>query len=179
MTPTLVDQLLEEADYDLHHETQALLTAAANRIMALEALSVTNILLAVTPGDGSGLEVYAKSVSDVVDKLASMDERLEAIDAAKPVAHIHPRHLNILKLKHTEVPVDPLPYDNGDGMTIPLYAHPVQQSVPHGFTLVPITATADMIAAAEEVEDLYRRGTPDTWAKVYRVMVAAGRGAQL
>lgn len=34
-------------------------------------------------------------------------------------------------------------------------------------------ATAKMIAAAEEVEDLYKRGTPETWGKVWRAMLAA------
>lgn len=33
-----------------------------------------------------------------------------------------------------------------------------------------IAVTNEMIAAAEGVEDLYRRGTPDTWRKVYLAM---------
>ena len=33
--------------------------------------------------------------------------------------------------------------------------------------------TQRMIDAAEQVEDLYRRGSPDTWGKVYRAMRAA------
>jgi hypothetical protein len=37
----------------------------------------------------------------------------------------------------------------------------------------PSSATPEMIAAAEQVEDLYRRGTPDTWGKVWRAMLAA------
>lgn len=45
------------------------------------------------------------------------------------------------------------------------------QVVPVGYVLVPIDPTPEMIAAAEEVEDLYKRGTPDTWAKVYRAMI--------
>jgi len=32
--------------------------------------------------------------------------------------------------------------------------------------------TNEMIEAAESVEDLYRRGTPDTWRKVYIAMWA-------
>jgi hypothetical protein len=39
--------------------------------------------------------------------------------------------------------------------------------------LVPAIATPEMIEAAEGVEDLYRRGTPETWGKVYRAMLAA------
>ena len=33
-----------------------------------------------------------------------------------------------------------------------------------------IEVTDEMIEAAEQVEDLYRRGTPDTWKKVYIAM---------
>ena len=33
--------------------------------------------------------------------------------------------------------------------------------------------TTEMIEAAENVEDLYKRGTPDTWVKVYRAMRSA------
>lgn len=40
-------------------------------------LDVRTILLEIVPGDGSGFEVYAKSVSEVVDKLSEMGERLE------------------------------------------------------------------------------------------------------
>lgn len=36
---------------------------------------------------------------------------------------------------------------------------------------VPVVATDEMVDAAECVEDLYRRGTPDTWRTVYREMV--------
>lgn len=32
--------------------------------------------------------------------------------------------------------------------------------------------TQSMIDAAESVEDLYKRGTPETWGKVFRVMYA-------
>jgi alkanesulfonate monooxygenase SsuD/methylene tetrahydromethanopterin reductase-like flavin-dependent oxidoreductase (luciferase family) len=48
------------------------------RINELEALSVTNILLDVTPGDGSGYEVYAKSVKDVVNTLTKLSEIADA-----------------------------------------------------------------------------------------------------
>lgn len=53
------------------------LDAQAQRIGELEALSVTNIMIDVVPGDGSGLEVYAKSVTDIETKLNSMGEELE------------------------------------------------------------------------------------------------------
>lgn len=48
----------------------------AAEIAELKALSVTNILLDVTPGDGSGLEVYAKSTADVSELLYKMDEEI-------------------------------------------------------------------------------------------------------
>lgn len=35
--------------------------------------------------------------------------------------------------------------------------------------------TPEMIEAAEGVEDLYKRGTPDTWATVYRAMRGAAQ----
>ena len=65
----------------------------AEEIAELKALSVKNILLDVTPGDGSGLEVYAKSAADVSDLLCKMDEEIaelkrqrdELLEAAKAV----------------------------------------------------------------------------------------------
>lgn len=47
-------------------------------------LDVRKILLAITPGDGRGLEVYAKSVNDVVDTLTKLDERLEQLEFENP-----------------------------------------------------------------------------------------------
>ena len=39
-----------------------------------------------------------------------------------------------------------------------------------GHRSMQIPVTSEMIAAAESVEDLYKRGTPQTWATVYRAM---------
>ena len=47
------------------------------------------------------------------------------------------------------------------------------QAIPAGYQIVPIDPTPEMIEAGESVEDLYRRGTPNTWRKVYRQMLAA------
>lgn len=48
------------------------------RIEELQKLSVTNIMLSISPcWDGMGEEVYAKSVADVEDKLGKMGEELE------------------------------------------------------------------------------------------------------
>ncbi|RMV69996.1 hypothetical protein ALP05_02336 [Pseudomonas caricapapayae] len=49
------------------------------RIDQLQALSVTNILMDVVPGDGNGLEVYAKSVREVVEALSSQYYALENV----------------------------------------------------------------------------------------------------
>lgn len=64
----------------------------------------------------------------------------------------------------------------------PLYTTPVRpipaQIVPPGYTIVPAEPTPEMIAAGDEVEDLYRRGTPATWGKVYRAMLEAALAPQ-
>lgn len=49
---------------------------------------------------------------------------------------------------------------------------PAPVGIPDGFVAVPVHATDDMVEAAEDVEDLRRRGTPGTWKKVYRAMIA-------
>ena len=51
----------------------------AAEIAELKALSVTSIILDVVPGDGSGLEVYAKSTADVSDFLGKMDEEIDEL----------------------------------------------------------------------------------------------------
>jgi len=45
----------------------------------LQALSVTNIMLDVVPGDGDGLEVYAKSVADVEAVLSKLQAENESL----------------------------------------------------------------------------------------------------
>jgi hypothetical protein len=57
-----------------------------------------------------------------------------------------------------------------------LAAPTVQEPV--GWKLVPIEPTNEMIDAGNDVEDLYRRGTPETWGKVYRAMIRAVPAAQ-
>jgi uncharacterized protein YfcZ (UPF0381/DUF406 family) len=42
-----------------------------------QALAVTNIMVDVVPGDGSGFEVYARSVSDVEKLLTNLSEKAE------------------------------------------------------------------------------------------------------
>lgn len=65
----------------------ALLSLAAT--VAPAELDVTKILLNVVPGDdGEGLEIYAKSVDDVVALLTEQAERIEELESrsAAPVA---------------------------------------------------------------------------------------------
>lgn len=70
----------------------ALLSLAAT--VAPAELDVTKILLNVVPGDdGEGLEIYAKSVDDVVALLTKQGERIEELESrvAVPVAPAIPR----------------------------------------------------------------------------------------
>lgn len=61
-----------KSDYD---ELQAKLTEA-------NLLSVTNIMLTVVPGeDGMGVEVYAKTVSDVENAFTALCTKMEDIEA--------------------------------------------------------------------------------------------------
>lgn len=54
-----------------------------DRIAKLERLSVTNILLKIVPGeDGTGEEIYARSVDDVSNLLSAMSEKIESLEAA-------------------------------------------------------------------------------------------------
>ena len=45
--------------------------------------------------------------------------------------------------------------------------------IPDGWVLVPNVPTPEMIAAGDTSLRLHRRGTPNTWGKVYRAMIAA------
>jgi len=48
----------------------------------LQALSVTNIMLDIVPGDGSGHEVYAKSVAEVEAAITKRCDEIEELQAA-------------------------------------------------------------------------------------------------
>lgn len=50
---------------------------AVARISELEQLSVTNLMIAIVSGDGSGQEVYAKSVEEVEQLLSDLWLRVE------------------------------------------------------------------------------------------------------
>lgn len=70
-----------------HYECESLercaLAAIDSALSAQPAADrdVTRILLDVVPGDGDGIEVYAKSVDDVVDRLTEMAEQIEALQS--------------------------------------------------------------------------------------------------
>ena len=61
-----------------------------------EHLDVRRIMLAIVPGDGSGHEVYAKSVDEVVNTLTELSERIEVLEAeakaAQTLTVIDPNH---------------------------------------------------------------------------------------
>lgn len=63
-----------------YEDVVAKLDAALAREDALQALSVTRIMLDVVPGeDGMGEEIYAKSVADVEALLSKQCEDIEAL----------------------------------------------------------------------------------------------------
>lgn len=51
------------------------------QVSELQKLSVRNIMLAIVPGDGSGQEIYAESVDDVVNTLTKIEEQNETLQA--------------------------------------------------------------------------------------------------
>lgn len=53
---------------------------AASPQAPVPELDVRKILLGIVPGDGNGLEVYAKSVEDVERKLSEMWQRIEDLE---------------------------------------------------------------------------------------------------
>lgn len=57
-------------------------SALQSRITELEALSVTNIMLDVVPGEfGEGVEVYAKCCDDVVNVFNKLYDRIDVLEA--------------------------------------------------------------------------------------------------
>jgi hypothetical protein len=63
------------------------LFSALNELDEARQLSVTNILLAVVPGDGNGLEVYAKSVGEVVGKLSELELKIDDLELERDALH--------------------------------------------------------------------------------------------
>jgi len=93
-----------QAMRDLARKTADMLAADAQRIVELEALSVTNIMIDIVPGDGSGHEVYAKSVGEVVDVLTYFSEKL---DAQSGCTRSHP-HEAMSKMCELRIEIDRL-----------------------------------------------------------------------
>ncbi len=81
MDKEAMGRLILEASTGMHGDVAKQLSDAwagmASEVQRLQALSVTNILLAIVPGDGSGEEVYAQSVEDIYKELADLSERAE------------------------------------------------------------------------------------------------------
>jgi hypothetical protein len=61
---------------------------AAALVASLQALSVTNIMIDVVPGDGSGHEVYAKSVEQVEALLNILALELDKHEHNSPIAKL-------------------------------------------------------------------------------------------
>lgn len=75
----------EELDAVLHWRNKHAVAvkerdALQQLLNAADELSVTSILLDVVPGDGSGHEVYAKSVDEVVNALSAMGDKIEDLE---------------------------------------------------------------------------------------------------
>jgi hypothetical protein len=83
-----IDRCLEAAELLEKHLAPAALVP--------EHLDVRRIMLAIVPGDGSGHEVYAKSVDEVVNTLTELSERIEVLEAeakaAQTLTVIDPNH---------------------------------------------------------------------------------------
>ena len=78
---------VSEVAYDAALAREAALREELNKS---QALSVTRIMLDIVPGDGSGLEVYAKSCADVEKVLTELWIRIEDMETASspaPVAY--------------------------------------------------------------------------------------------
>lgn len=71
-------------------------------IASLKALSVTNILIDIVPGDGSGQEVYAKSVADVVGLISRLSEKAEDSDSLKAQLAACKKDAETSKLSHID-----------------------------------------------------------------------------
>lgn len=83
--------LLEDDDFKAWNRRAALSATqpaqAAQPVQVVPPeLDVRRIMLDIVPGDGDGLEVYAKNVDDVVTKLTKMGERIENLEGAHTAA---------------------------------------------------------------------------------------------
>ena len=73
-----IGRMMLEASTGMHGEVAQTIANEWARVAGeLKKMSVANIMLEVVPGDGSGLEVYAKSVAEVEQKLSDMGGELE------------------------------------------------------------------------------------------------------
>ena len=73
-----IGRMMLEASTGMHGEVAQTIANEWARVAGeLKKMSVANIMLGVVLGDGSGLEVYAKSVAEVEQKLSDMGGELE------------------------------------------------------------------------------------------------------
>ena len=91
-------ELIARLKASAHPSQWELIREIEAALQAMEKLGVTNILLEVVPGDGSGHEVYAKSVDDVermLTKLGDDSDQLHHLKAMerKPMTEDEARQL--------------------------------------------------------------------------------------
>ena len=67
-------------DFGQYQEAHERVAEQAKEIDRLNTLSVTNIIIAIVPGDGDGQEVYAKSVAEVESLLTKLSDKAEDYD---------------------------------------------------------------------------------------------------
>lgn len=79
-------------------QAEALRVAQAE-VERLKPLSVENIMLEVVPGDGSGFEVYAKTVADVEAKMYGMGSELEEYQLGIKVYPYYKERITALQSK--------------------------------------------------------------------------------
>jgi hypothetical protein len=169
-----------QANYDLREELAACRVAVENcdllraRIVELEALSVTKVMLDIVPGDGDGYEVYAKSVSDVETKLGALGEEneelqferdqlraeLAAIKAQEPVGFADITIRSFAKYKSAM-------------HCLPLYAAAVSEAKAQGVVMPPSPYMPGVEPA--QLSDYERgeaQGRCDMWSEVARLNAA-------
>ena len=83
--PARIEQELygDEFRYYTPNQIAAAVLREREEVERLKRLSVENILIDVAPGDGSGLEVYAKSLKDVQNLLNELGDLCDEVAAIR------------------------------------------------------------------------------------------------
>lgn len=103
-----------------------------SRLAALEALSVTNIMIDVVPGDGSGLEVFAKSVGQIEDIISGLTIEVMELEARLEAAEKDAGRYRKLKLQNASDEMDVLKVyldDSAAGTLVPVPSNELDFSI--------------------------------------------------